>query len=307
LNIETPALGEDPTPVSMRLPQIAHLRRLETALAVAGLLMSVAVFLAQGPYDRAWKYMIVALPMVVVAIVILARPALRRFQRFGRAMIHAKEAFDWIMGTKIESTFTVRIQNTKGDLLYERWFRLEVLKNGVVEDRTKQDLVGAEVPIPGFPPNAIVNSSRPHGVTLTPRDVVMFKTVRGQHDHFDYRWAYEIQPALRNRGDYVEYSYSSLIPKCEAKAFTEGGALFFFLHDSIALDVLYSLFAPPRYRIHIVEAWIEDADRRRNDLPKEDWPTLSHGDQVMSWQPTYRKKHSYIARYRLLPAGASGP
>lgn len=192
------------------------------------------------------------------------------------------------------------MQNTKGDLLYERFFRVAVLRNGAVEYRTKQDLVSAEVPIPDFPPKATILSSRPAGVVLAPRDVATMQTKRGGHPHFDYRWAYSITPALRNRGDFVEYSYASLIPRCEAKAFTDAGSLFFFLHESIPLDVEYSLIAPPRYKIHIVEAWIEDPDKVRIDLPDTDRPELAMGDQVMTWHPSYRKGHAYLCRYRLI-------
>ena len=177
---------------------------------------------------------------------------------------------------------------------------MEVLRNGAVEYRTKQDLIGAEVPVPDFPPQATVLSSRPAEVTLSPRDVATTQTTRGGHPHYDYRWAYSISPALRNRGDFVEYSYASLIPKCEAKAFTEAGSLFFFLHESIPLDVEYSLIAPPRHRIHIVEAWIEDSDKARVDLPDADRPSLTIGEQVMTWHPSYRKGHAYLCRYRLI-------
>lgn len=275
-------------------------RRTQAVVGGLGIVLAVAVFLAQGPYDQWWKYALVATPLLVALAILRARSLVRRLQRYRRALIHAKEAFDWVSGTEITSTFTVRVQNAKGDLLYERFFRVAVLRDGAVEYKTKQDLVGAEVPIPDFPPKATILSSRPAGVVLAPRDVATVQTMRGGHPHFDYRWAYSITPALRKKGDFIEYSYASLIPKCEAKAFTEAGSLFFFLHESIPLDVEYSLIAPPRYRIHIVEAWIEDPDKTRIDLPDDDRPELSKGDQVMTWYPSYRKAHAYLCRYRLI-------
>lgn len=124
--------------------------------------------------------------------------------------------------------------------------------------------------------------------------------MRGGHRHFDCRWAYNITPSLRHKGDFVEYSYASTMPQCEAEAFTEAGALFFFLHESIALDVEYNLIAPPRFKIQIVDAWIEDEDHIRVELPIEDWLTLDVGQQLMRWRPSYRKAHSYVARHRLI-------
>ncbi len=280
--------------------RLAISRRSGVVIGWLGIVLSVVVFLAQGPYHQIWQYALVLAPLVIALLIIRAGPTVQSFRRYRRAWIHAREAFDWVTGTDITSTFTVRVQNTKGDLLYERYFRVEVLRDGVVENRTKQDLVGAEVPIPDFPPEAKVLASRPSGVKLVPHEPLKTQTTRGGHLHYDCRWAYNITPALRKKGDFVEYSYSSLIPKCEAKAFTEGGALFFFLHESIPLDVEYSLIAPPRYTVQIVDAWIEDSDRVRIDLPDEDRPTLAIGAQVMTWHPTYRKGHSYICRYRLI-------
>jgi hypothetical protein len=63
--------------------------------------------LAQGPYDQWWKYALVTTPLFVALAIVRARRLVQRAQRYGHALIHAKEAFDWVTGTEITSTFTV--------------------------------------------------------------------------------------------------------------------------------------------------------------------------------------------------------
>lgn len=270
--------------------------------ALVGLGTTVTIFLAQGPYDKAWKYGLALSPLVVSILAIAGYRAYKKAQHFYLALVHAKEAYDLVTATDINSIFNVRIMNEDGDLLYERYFNIKLLKDGVAIRKTKYDLVSSESPIDDFPPSTKVHSSYPNNIALHPADITKSKPIRGGRTHHDYRWCYEINPPLRNKDDFIEYGYSALIPKCEPGAFQEQGALFFFHHESIPLDVNYSLMAPPKYKIHIMESWMEDQEGRRKELPQEDLPQLEKGEQYLKWHPHYRKRMCFICKYRLIEA-----
>lgn len=274
----------------------------DIVLALVGLGTTITVFLAQGPYNSVWKYALAISPVVLAGCAIATVHAFRRGRHFYRALLHAKEAYDLVTATDIKSTFTVRVLNSEGDLLYERYYNVVLLKDGVTVRKTKQDLVGSEIPIETFPPEVALNSSKPRNIQLAPTDVTFLRTTRGGRPHFDYRWSYEIVPPLRNKGDFVDYSYSAIIPKCEVKAFSEAGSLFFFHHESLPLEVHYSLIAPPKFKIVILESWAEDPDGVRAELPMGDLPQLDKSEQILIWRPSYRKRMCFICKYRLVTA-----
>jgi hypothetical protein len=278
------------------------MKKTEIAFAVLGIATAITVFLAQGPYQHLWQYALALSPLVFAAVIIAARRGWARARHFVNALLHAKEAYDLVTATDMRSTFTVRVLNSDGDLLYERYYHIVLIKDGVSIRKTRQDLVGAEIPIDRFPPKAVVKLSKPKNMQLTPTDVTYSRRRRGDREHYDYRWCYEIVPPLRNKGDYVDYSYSAEIPRCEATAFTDRGSLFFFHHEAIPLDIHYSLIAPPNYRIEIDKTWVEDLDGARSEVPTPDQPHLDDSNQVLQWKPTYRRRSCFVCKYRFVRA-----
>jgi hypothetical protein len=208
---------------------------------------------------------------------------------------------DYISSINLKSTFRVRILNQDGDLHYERYFYLELKKDKIFTE-TRKDLVSSEFLIDNFPPTAKVISSIPRNVSLTPSYTSIVESIRGGRKHYDYLWRYKLTPALKKKNDFIEYGYSAIIPKCEPKAFTKEGALFFFYHQSIPLDIKYSLLAPPSYCINIIDYWIEEKSGRKEKLNKSEAPFLDDSGQLLSWLPKYRKEYCFICKYNLIEA-----
>lgn len=280
----------------MRIPKS------DLLFALVGLGTTVTIFLAQGPYDNVWKYGLALSPLVFSLFVIAGYRAYKKALHFYLALVHAKEAYDLVTATDLNSVFNVRIMNEEGDLLYERYFTIKLLKDGVAIRKTRHDLVSSESPIDDFPPLTKVHASYPSNIALHPADVTISQPIRGGRTHHDYKWCYEIDPPLRNKDDFLEYGYSSLIPKCEPSAFQEKGAFFFFHHESIPLDINYSLMAPPKFKIKILDSWVEDIEGRRSELAQDDLPVLEKGGQYLKWHPHYGKRKCFICKYRLIEA-----
>jgi hypothetical protein len=278
----------------------------DLGLGILGLGMSVTMFLAQGPYTSAWQYAAGLSPLLLAGTGIVAYRSVLKARRIARVFVHAKTSYDLVAAADITSTFTVRVVNENGDVTYDRDYRIELVKNGVTLKRTKLDLVGSEAAIPDFPPGAVITDSNPAGVRLEPRDVSTTLFQRGGRPHYDYRWCYEIIPPLQRKGDYVSFAYSGDVPASEGAAFTENGSIFFFYHETIAMDVINTLIAPPKHRIAILDSWIEDWEGHRSDLPAGTDPELDEARQVLRWRPPYRKGRGFFCRYRLLPIGHSG-
>jgi hypothetical protein len=277
----------------------------EIAIAGFGLATSAAIFIAQGPYSSPWSYFIAFSPLGAVLVLIATYRMAKRGKTYYLALRHAKESYDLITSTDIKSTFRVRITNTRGDLHYERYFLVKLVKNGFEIRRTRKDMVSSEAFISNFPPTAKVISSVPRGISLKPVEIAFEKPVRGGRKHFDHFWKYEISPPLSKKGDFVEYGYSALIPECEPKAFSDEGAFFFFHHEALPLDIKYTLIAPEGYVINIIDNWLEDSDGRRIELSGADRPVVEQSGQMLTWQPYYRKRASFICRYKLTLASVN--
>ena len=214
---------------------------------------------------------------------------------------NSKTENEFVTSVNLKSTFRVRILNLEGDLHYERYFYLELKKDKLLKE-TRKDLVSSEFQIEDFPPKAKLLSSIPRNTTLTPSSISKVESIRGGRKHYDYFWRYTISPPLKKKDDFIEYGYSSIIPKCEPKAFTPEGALFFFYHQAVPLDIKYSLLAPPNYCINIIDYWIEDIDGRKKTLNKTEAPFLDDSGQLLSWLPKYRKGHCFICKYNFVDA-----
>lgn len=276
--------------------------KLELMLGVVSLLSTLTIFVAQGPYNNLWQYGVAFSPIFAAVIFIVGCHAFLRVRHFVLALLHAKEAYDLVTATDITSKFAVRILNLQGDLLYERDYHVILLKDKVTIRKTKTDLVGSEVAIENFPPTVKLASSKPSNIRLLPTDVTFYNPVRAGRPHYEYSWAYEISPPLRNRGDFIDYSYSAVIPLCETKAFTDTGSIFYFRHESLPLEVCYTLLSPPNYRISITDSWLENADGQRSELSRSDSPSLDESAQLLTWKPSYRRRMCFMCRYRLVPS-----
>lgn len=230
--------------------------------------------------------------------------SLQRDKYFGYKNRNSELTLRLNESTSLRSTYRVRILNSDGDLHYERYFYLELNKDIELKE-TRKDMMGNEVPITDFPPTAKVISSIPRGLSLAASDVVKYESIRGGRKHYDYAWRYQLNPPLKRKRDFIEYGYSAIIPKGEPKAFSSEGALFFFYHHAIPLDIKYSLIAPPGYCINILDYWIEDYDGRKEILAKSEAPILDDSGQLLSWLPTYKNGYCFICRYNLIAASVN--
>lgn len=274
--------------------------RSDLIFGVVGILTSISVFVAQGPYSDPLQYLVALVPVLVAATVIVIHQVVLRFRSMTRALTEAKEKYDLLTGTDVSSSLVVRIMNSEGDISYERRVRYELIKDGIVVPKTKNDLIGAEEPISGIPPTPVVLASSVSGVTLQLAESATDEINRGGRKHYDCWWRYRITPALQKKGDFIEYEYSADMPKCEAKAFSEEGALFFFVHEVNLMSVDCTLISPPDYRFELMEYFIEQSGRKVNNILEEEKPRIESNGHSLRWTPAYRKGASYVCRYKLV-------
>jgi hypothetical protein len=277
---------------------------LKYSLSIIGILTALIIFFVQEP-SGIWSYLFVLSPLAIAALFYIIIKAASRFKRKYQALIHAKESYNLVTAVSIKSTYRVEILNEQGDLHYERYFFYELIKDGVTINKTRKDLVSSEVKINNFPPSANVISSIPNNISLKPCEVYSDTAIRSERKHYDYYWRYKINPALRNKDDCLEYGYSAKIAECEPKAFSDKGALFFFHHEALPLDVHYSLTAPRGYSIKIMDSWIEDNSGRKHEISGSNSPNINESGQILSWHPTYRKQATFICKYKMVPASVN--
>ncbi len=275
--------------------------RSDLIFGVLGILTSISVFVAQGPYNDPWQYLVALVPVLIAAIAIAIHRVFLRFRSMTRALAEAKEKYDLLTGTDVSSSLVVRIMNSEGDISYERRVRYELIKDGIVVSKTKNDLIGTEEPIVGGPPTPVVLASSVNGVTLQLAESATDESDRGGRKHYDCWWRYRITPAMRNKGDFIEYEYSAALAKCEAKAFSEEGALFFFVHEVNLMSVDCTLISPPDFRFDLMEYYVEKGGRKVNNILEEEKPKIESNGHSLRWTPAYRKGASYVCRYKLVP------
>jgi hypothetical protein len=275
--------------------------RLDIVIGIVALITSIAVFFAQGPYKQPWSYVLALAPIAFALLFIILHWVLRKYKALGQALAHAKREYDYVTGTHTTSDLVVRVNNDKGDISYERKFRIVVIRDGVTIDKTNLDLLSCEAKVDGIPPKASVLRASKDSVSLEAIEVASEELSHGGRRHVDHRWRYKISPPLVGKGQFVEYQYSADIPGSELTAFSEEGSLFFFLHEAVLMDSNCSLVSPSHYRISILEAYVQQYDGQRLDsIPPEEAPKLEANDHVLRWKPVYRKGASFVCRYRLL-------
>lgn len=277
------------------------MKKTDTLLAILGIVLTIIVFLVQGPYTSTWnwKYLVVALPILLTVIAILANRLFEMLKSERLTFRELMEERDAIMGAEITSELVVRILNTEGDASYERKFRYDMVKNTTIR-RTKRDLIGSEVKLNGMPPPARVLGCSNQNMTLTPKEVCADEIIRSGRKHFDYRWYYELSPPLSGKGKFIEYEYESNAPGSEKSAFSEEGGIFFFHHEVILMEMRCVLISPPTHRIQIIDFRVTDSDGNSVNVPSNERPATEANGHMLSWRPAYVKATS-VCRYKLVP------
>lgn len=275
------------------------MNKLDSIVGFVGLLISVTTFLAQGPYEDPWKYLLAGSPLLLAALLILAHNIFVRFGSLRDTIAHLKHEYELLTGTNVSSHVVVRITNTDGDIRFERRFRYKVIKNGVTIHRTKRDLVGSEAPLGNMPPQARVLKASKVGTMLKAVEAATAESTRAGRKHFDYRWYYDISPALDSKGQYVEYEYVTDIPASEAKAFTDDGAVLCFISEELLMETDCTFISPPTHRIVIIKYHIEQHDGVVKEIPENEKPWLESNGHTLRWTPGFRKGASYVCQYKL--------
>lgn len=278
------------------------MKKFDSIVGIVGLLSAITMFIAQEQNGTWQKYLFAFSPILVAFLFIILRRSYIKLRAFLKMVNELKRNYDIVTGANVTSDLVVRILNTDGDITYERRFRYEVIKNNVTISQTKKDLIGSESSLAGMPPEAIILDSSRAKISLTPTEQAALSTTRAGLPHFDYRWCYKISPPLTEKGDFVEYEYKSQILGSEKKAFTPEGAVFFFIHEAVLMDIECTLISPPLHKIEIIDYNIEQHDGVVQNIPENETPRLEANGHSLKWKPGHRKGASYICHYRVVKA-----
>lgn len=268
-----------------------------------GLGMALVIFFAQGPYDHVWQYMFVAAPVLVASLFIGAHIAQRRFGKLRRALSRARILYELLNGTDEDTSVVVRIINTDGDVSVHRRSRLRLVKDGVSVTNTTKSFIGSEKEVPDLPPTAkIVTASNVNqairGSTVS---IVDPGSANAGDIKFAYEWRYDLDPPLRDKGSFVEYEYSLIVPRAAALAFSDEGSEVNFSHTAVSSNVDCTLISCEGHSIEILECFSQESEGNRSPLDPAEAPVLKASGHVLSWKPAYRKGALFVCRYKVVP------
>jgi hypothetical protein len=190
--------------------------RRDFVIALVGVALSVTFFVAQGPYNNAWMYVLGFSPLLVTFVIVAA---LRGFEKY-RALGHA---LSLAMGTRLSLSSVVRIENSDGDVLMERRRRLSIVSDKTRVSFTPDEGIFGSMQTAGLPPPAHVTASRIASRQLTLKTLYDgMVQIRGEQV-WQYGWSYRIEPPLRGKGDFVEYVQVLRLPGAEREVFGPTG------------------------------------------------------------------------------------
>ena len=264
----------------------------DVALALIGLALSITLFVAQGPYTNAWKYIVGFSPLLATLLTLAAIHLVRRYRALGHALSLA-------MGTRLSLSSVVRIENRAGDVTMERRRKLSIVSDKTVVSYTPDEGVFVSTKADGLPPTATITASRVASRRLilkTSYDAPV--QIRGQQA-WQYGWSYRIEPPLHGKGDFVEYVVQLRLPATESEIFEPEGDTFVVENAYYASTTDIALIAPSGYIFQLVDSWLEDFDGNRIELDDRERPRISTNAHELTWKPTWQKGARHICRLRL--------
>lgn len=272
----------------------------DSFIGIFGLVLTIAVFFAQGPYKHAWSYVTVfACPILLTAALIALNRSNLNLKQQRRVITRLIKNYNLVMGVNISSELVVRILNTDGDVDCERRLRYEIVKNTNMH-RTKSDLLYSDAPLDSEPPAAKILNCSNSNVRLTAVKVSSDEAVSIDSQHFSCCWYYKLTPPLSGKGQFIEYEYFSRAPASEKNAFTDSGGTFSFHHEVELMQTQCTLIAPPSHRINIIDFNVTMIDGTILEVPKAEQPLIEHNGHMLSWKPMHLGA-KFACRYKLTP------
>lgn len=265
---------------------------LDALLGVLGIIVSLAIFFAQGGGGSVIANLVPIIPVLLALALIGSHRLLLYIKKM-------KGALALILNARSKSIMVIHIENANGDVWVEKKFRVDAMNGGSELSITKNETLCSEVQMLGMPPLATVTSASNPKSSLRPKYFHSSETDVGGVKHYKYEWRYEILPSIKGKGGFVEFFYETRIPKCEASAFTAAGGKLFYDHSAFDMEAEVTLIAPTSYEIEILSTYVEHFDGTQSACSVP--PKLQAGNHVLNWNPPYVKGARSICDYRLIP------
>lgn len=265
---------------------------------MVGITLSVTLFIAQGPYQSWINYVAGLSPAVAAIAGVAGLRAYRKYKELRHALVLAT-------GARQSVTTVIRIQNSVGDVVIDRRFRLSVLAKAARVQYTPEEGVIVGLGVPMTPPVPKVIASRRAGRRLVVKAGFSHQLNLEGDAALEYGWSYRIEPPLEGKGDYMEYAHQLQFARECARAFDPGGDTFVCENVVYGSNTESVLVGPPGHRFVVVDAWLIDFDGTRVELGAADRPSVSASGHQLAWSPQWRKGARHICRFRLIPVATA--
>lgn len=271
--------------------------RYELSLGVIGVALSVSVFVAQGPYDRGWRYALGLAPLMVAATAIASVKLYRR-------VLHLRNLVALTTATRTAGTIVIRVINDAGDLAIRKTYKMQLVTDATTVQHTRDETLYSLLPVADMPPEANVISTGRSERKLVPR-ASYHSLVSNESETVlsKYGWSYDIRPPLAGRDDHVEFSLHLAVPGGLREAFTADGDEYFWERTSYDTTTDVFIVSPSGHELEIMDSWIIEFDGRRVQPPAEQRPRMTTGSTAFEWHlaPLSGARYACRLRFRRQP------
>ncbi|ADQ80787.1 hypothetical protein Palpr_2657 [Paludibacter propionicigenes WB4] len=265
---------------------------------VIGVLTSVSIFIAQGPYTETWKYLIPITPLFFVILVISLKQLVLSIYNSKSKFNHIKDELDFITSTKTHASLFVRIENQEGDLHVTKNQLIELFKENII--KSTSEVMFSEHKLEQLPSTLKTTNKSTNNAIVTLKNTLLTEETINNTDVIRHEWKYEINPPLTKKGDIVEYTYEYEMPNEIKDAFTNQGDFLILEQGNFTQDISLTVIAPKKYKFVIIRSYIEDYIGKKTDiLEKECIPKLSKNNSILEWNTSYKKFSRYVCHYQL--------
>jgi hypothetical protein len=210
-----------------------------------------------------------------------------------------------IRSTERDMKVIIRVLNVDGDTSFNS--RIKIINSGkspiefIPRDiySSPHDKMNLQVP-------KVVSSSI-NNIRFEERERLEYnKQIKIDNYEKEYKYIecdYRVSPPLRKIGDYIEYELNLDSSKYAADAFNDSCAIEGFIVKNIAKKTEMVLISPDKYKLILIDYWVEDSQAHRIEYLKSiiRSPSVINNENQIEWQLDYPVMNClYLFKYKII-------
>lgn len=238
------------------------------------------------------------------AIIIILGLFIPAFVILCKELILKRNQVQNIRGTEREMKVVINIINTDGDTSFHSRIKITNKDKNPVEfiPRDFYCTPGSEIKLDK--PKLIKSSVK--DISINERVKLHYdKVIKIDNNDIPHKYVecnYRVSPPLRGINDFIQYDLDIDAKGYALKSFDDSGEIEGFVVKNIARKTEMRLNAPNKYKIELLDYWVEDCQANRIEYLKStiNTPTLTHNDNCIKWVIDYpRMNYLYLFKYKI--------